>query len=662
MSSSPEMTEVAHDGSILAAVELVEAHASLALFAEGIAGEPVRIETLEGAGQGWPWTAPVDDPLVVRLPAVMDIFSTSAANRVAYRTQVLQQLNHRFLATAANNRREGHPLIESAADPSLTRELFALFENWRVATATTRQYPGAATGLDQAMASALDSSLDGRPTPILAVRVATLGLPAASVMAGVEVIDGWAVRLADPSATTDLSASAALAVVELIEQLARELEGDPDQANEPPRAELAMDEVSIDDEEPDENEEMGPPEGAAFGSTLPPVEAMLVDELDGAVIDGDLPLAESAKDEAQKNVRGPKPQRRSWAIEDIDTDGRSFLYDEWDYLAERYRAAWCRVVEERLVGDDHEFIAEVRRSHQDLRARIRRSFAQLRPQERLRMHKRLDGDDLDLDAVVAALVDRRSGRMPDENLHIRREPMARDVATAILVDLSSSTGSLIVEPEPVPLNEWGEIESDFVQYPSRGVGQHDVVVPVVDSRKVIDVAKEAVALMCDALGQLGDRHAVYGFSGTGRKNVQFVVAKQFDDRTSPSTWSALAGMKPMAYTRMGPAIRHAAAQLAVQESQTKILLVISDGYPQDIDYGDDRRDRSYGIEDTARALEEARAAGIAPFCVTIDPAGHDYLRTMCPDERYLVIDDVAALPDELAKLYLTLTKPSVTNW
>jgi len=166
--------------------------------------------------------------------------------------------------------------------------------------------------------------------------------------------------------------------------------------------------------------------------------------------------------------------------------------------------------------------------------------------------------------------------------------------------------------------------------------------------------------MCDALGQLGDRHGVFGFSGTGRKNVQFVVAKHFDDRTSPTTWSALAAMKPMAYTRMGPAIRHASAHLAAQESQTKILLVISDGYPQDVDYGDDRRDRDYGIQDTARALEEARAAGIDPFCVTIDPAGHDYLRTMCPDERYLVIDDVAALPDELAKLYLTLTKPRHT--
>jgi len=486
-----------------------------------------------------------------------------------------------------------------------------------------------------------------------AVRLATLGSSAASMMSGADLVDGWAATLLSPRATTDHSARAALAVVELVQALARKADEEAEKLSTAMPVDLAMDDVVLEDETPDGDEDVDLALGAALGSTMPPVEAMMVDELDGAVAEGELPIAE--KPESPK-ARGPKPQRRSLKIVDLESDGRSFVYDEWDYRTEHYRAAWCRVVEERLVGDDHQFILNVRRSHQELRARIRRNFAQLRPQERVRMHRRNDGEDLDLDAVVEAIVDRRSGRTPDENLHLRREPLARDVATAFLVDLSASTGSAAVEPEPLPLDEWGEFE--FVEYPSRGVGQVAAKPMPVDTRKVIDIAKESVALMCDAMGQLGDRHAVYGFSGTGRKNVQFVVAKRFEDRASPSTWSALAAMKPMAYTRMGPAIRHASALLAAQEAQTKLLLVISDGYPQDVDYGDDRRDREYGIQDTAQALEEARVAGVDPFCVTIDPAGHDYLRTMCPDERYLVIDDVAALPDELAKLYLTLTKPA----
>jgi nitric oxide reductase NorD protein len=147
---------------------------------------------------------------------------------------------------------------------------------------------------------------------------------------------------------------------------------------------------------------------------------------------------------------------------------------------------------------------------------------------------------------------------------------------------------------------------------------------------------------------------VYGFSGEGRDRVEFSVAKEFDDRTSPASWAALAAMQPRRYTRMGPAIRHAAAKLAAQPTRTKLLIVISDGYPQDIDYGPNRGDKEYGLQDTARALQDAAAMGIATFCVTIDPAGHDYLRRMCPDQSYLVIDDVPSLPRELAKLYGTL--------
>jgi nitric oxide reductase NorD protein len=161
--------------------------------------------------------------------------------------------------------------------------------------------------------------------------------------------------------------------------------------------------------------------------------------------------------------------------------------------------------------------------------------------------------------------------------------------------------------------------------------------------------------MSDALAGLGDAHAIYGFSGNGRHDVEFHVAKDFTDAVSPASWAAIAAIEPRGSTRMGAAIRHAAARLARQPAGRRLLMVVSDGYPQDVDYGPDRGDETYGIQDTARALQEAARAGLATFCVTIDPAGHDYLRAMCPDRQYMVIDDVEALPAALAKVYLGLT-------
>ncbi len=161
--------------------------------------------------------------------------------------------------------------------------------------------------------------------------------------------------------------------------------------------------------------------------------------------------------------------------------------------------------------------------------------------------------------------------------------------------------------------------------------------------------------MCEALQTLGDNYAIYGFSGDGRHNVEFHVAKDFPDKLKSRTWAALGAMQPRRSTRMGAAIRHAITKLAREPAGMKVLIIVSDGYPEDHDYGADRTDREYGIQDTARALQEAERAGIVDFCITIDPAGQDYLRRMCAASRYLIIDDVTALPRELSKVYRTLT-------
>jgi nitric oxide reductase activation protein len=228
------------------------------------------------------------------------------------------------------------------------------------------------------------------------------------------------------------------------------------------------------------------------------------------------------------------------------------------------------------------------------------------------------------------------------------------VAAAFLLDMSASTDIPVPDPAAAPAAGQPQPHDDD-PYLHSGLWPGADIEPATKRRRVIDVARESLALMCDALATLGDAWAIYGFSGEGRENVEFHVAKDFGDRLSSRTWAALAAMQPQRSTRMGPAIRHALEKLRRQAARMKVLIVVSDGYPQDSDYGPDRNDEEYGIQDTARALQQAERAGVQTFCITIDPAGHDYLRRMCSPNRYLVIDEVADLPGELSKVYRALT-------
>ena len=167
--------------------------------------------------------------------------------------------------------------------------------------------------------------------------------------------------------------------------------------------------------------------------------------------------------------------------------------------------------------------------------------------------------------------------------------------------------------------------------------------------------KEAAAILAAALERLGDSYGIYGFSGYGRDCVEFYVAKDLRQTLNARTLAAIAAMQPKRSTRMGPAIRHAARKLNESGNALKVLLIISDGFPQDCDYGPVRGDHEYGLHDTAKALAEARSKGIETFCVTVDRSGHDYLKRMCPDARYAVIEEVEDLPAALTKVYAALT-------
>jgi len=169
------------------------------------------------------------------------------------------------------------------------------------------------------------------------------------------------------------------------------------------------------------------------------------------------------------------------------------------------------------------------------------------------------------------------------------------------------------------------------------------------------VEKESIVLLMEALETIGDRYAIYGFSGYGRENVDFFVIKDIEEDFSDRVKKRVDRVAPLQATRMGPPIRHAIYKLDQHEARTKVLLLISDGRPQDHDYGRDRTEKEYAIHDTHMALLEARRKNIVPFCLTVDRGGHDYLKAMCGDLGYEVVDDIGSLPRRLPLLYRWLT-------
>jgi nitric oxide reductase NorD protein len=600
-------------------VEFETVQRPAAMFAEALLGRPVRLEVSEQqAASGRRRLANDGGELVVVLPPSVDAFDDRFLDRRIFRHAVLHQAAYELFGTRGF---DVDGFLARHADRPALEDTFTAIEEHRIDAVVRRRFPGAVDDVHRA-----------------ASLVPPLGAELASVMAAIERRDDlhrWTVddvaALAVALCPVGGESPSPLDVAEL---------GPPSSPEHPPPVEGS----GADDADGTlESLLLNPIAFAADVEDLPSVEA------EGVGVDGDLP-EESPRRGPSAGRRELESERRSGATKPTAAAGedRSFLYDEWDTHASRYLRSWCRVHERPLAGGDPGFISDVRRRHAALARQVRRQFALITAESWRRLRRERDGGELDLDEVVSSMVDRRRGIIDDEHLHIRQVRATREVAAAFLLDMSASTSSDAVAPPPPP----PRVESGEIEYPWLAWDEDRPVVP--PERTVLDLAKESLALMCDALQVIGDEHAIYGFSGAGRDNVEFYIAKELTEASSARTWARLAAMTSRQYTRMGPAIRHATTKLHGHAARTRFLVVVSDGYPQDQDYGPDRNDRAYGIADTAKALEEAERAGVSTFCVTVDPAGHDYLRDMCPDERYLVIDDVNALPGELTKLYRSL--------
>jgi hypothetical protein len=349
-----------------------------------------------------------------------------------------------------------------------------------------------------------------------------------------------------------------------------------------------------------------------------------------------------------------------------EQDATIYYYDEWDYTIQDYRAGWCRLLEREVSPDGRGFAARARASCGPLIPSVRRQFEKIRPEEYRKEKALLDGEEIDLDRTVEHLVDRRSGLPGTNRLYQQRRKVERDVCTVFLVDMSSSTG------EPVSATAGEEAEDGEALRDRSGgrtpAGRDDLGGVLAGMRtslaaggiaddgrnerkRIIDVEKEALILLAEALGALGDRYGIYGFSGSGRNQVDFYTIKECSQRHSSRIRDGIGAIEPKGSTRMGAALRHCRAKLARQDARRKLLFLLSDGFPQDLDYGYDRTSHEYGVRDTAQALAELEKDGTHTYCITVDRRGEDYLRKMCPESRYMVIRDILSLPEALLKLY-----------
>jgi nitric oxide reductase NorD protein len=342
------------------------------------------------------------------------------------------------------------------------------------------------------------------------------------------------------------------------------------------------------------------------------------DQMPPGTADGRTDDAEgSGSDSPTQTGLGEVPQLEESQTIEEDLGEQVFLYDEWDHKIEDYRPGWCTLTEHRQTRTQEGFVAATFHEFGGIVTQIRRNFQLMRPERLRKMRYQEDGDDLDTDGLVEYVVDRRARVASASRVYIKRDKKDRDVTTAFVVDMSSSTDRKI------------------------------------DGRKrIIDIEKEALLLMCEALEAIRDEYAIYGFSGSGREDAQFYVVKELGERYDDRVKGRIGGIYSRQKTRMGPALRHATRRLAAADSQVKLMILLTDGKPYD---SDTYQDNTYAQEDTKMALREARREKIHLFCVTVDKEGADYLPHMYSDTNFVIIDDVRTLPQKLPQLYRRLT-------
>ena len=658
-------------------IALADVESSLALFAEGIAGRYLHIRsnqefaanpklTLEESSSQnsdtlfLPESVATTHASTYRVLA-MEQIGLRECDTLSFRMETaveqIPSLLQRFQPDPNAGPRVGdyRLLFTSFSQPALAEDLFLLFEETRIQAHLQRAYPGLTKHLQAYHGYLLQSQV---PADLLEqAKRWRMGEPLMLSDSGLQRTLYEAIEEHRESAATVYDSVAALckhyeavlAHYELVESSYRETdESLVDWLNREQRVEEWEEELEDINEQLSQSMAMEIPTGQEE-------EAVYGDAGDGSQRQIDLDIKE-LKDERDTLKRRVDMERSAvaHALGKSQGDARSFRYDEWDYLNRTYLRAWCRVFEQPLGTDGEDDIAPLKAVIRAYQNTVQRQLEQIRPTGLERIRRVQDGDELDLNAVIEARQDIRAGQSADERVYSRKERVQRDVSAIFLVDLSASTDDPIHPPEP---RDWSNYEEDESDTRAGWYASFDEIEeePEEPGRKIIDLEREAMVVMAAALEALGDSYGIYGFSGYSKDNVELFIAKEPDDAFSHTTLKSIAAMAPKGSTRMGPAIRHATQKLMNTGSAMKVLMVISDGFPQDCDYGPVRGNHDYGVEDTAKALQESQQKGIETFCMTVDKSGHDYLKRMCPDERYMIIEEMEDLPSQLTKVYAALT-------
>ena len=319
------------------------------------------------------------------------------------------------------------------------------------------------------------------------------------------------------------------------------------------------------------------------------------------------------------------------ATEFFDDDGISFNqkegkepvaeprhYDEFDYHIQLNRPAWATVLEKRPKFGDLAVVDRIIDDNRKVTQRLKHLLDALQPQGVQRIRKLEEGDEVDINAAIRSLVDVRLGQQPDPRVMMRSIRKTRDIAVLVLLDLSESTNDTVAG-------------QDFT---------------------VLELTRSATVLLGEAIHKVGDAFAVHGFCSDGRHNVFYQRYKDFEQPWNDIPKARLAGMEGRFSTRMGAAIRHAGHHLAQVRAAKKLLIVVTDGEPADIDV----RDPQYLRFDAKKAVEDVARMGVMPFCLTLDPRADQYVARIFGQRNYLILDHVERLPERLPQLYAGLTK------
>lgn len=571
-----------------------EEHAPvLELYACGLAGRRLQLDVA---------AEPYTDTETLYLPPRITVFADTAANFNLYKVIIT-------LLWAQGRYGTFHSDVVATcatyADPDRASALLSHFETLRLENRIAAVLPGVARDLARLRGHATDP------------RCAALQDPAATVQSSLKLLADWYDAYELPALPHHI-ALREVAISTRAERLQRERSALaealaqmlPEQNSEQTPETAAEDRIEIHTKPAPGADGNFDVELRLDGMPMAPPEhvAQLLDSIlqDLGEIPDDYLHAAGSGTQTQDADDQPTGDDADMA----DDESGTHLYNEWDHKRRHYRKDWCVLRELDVAPVDNGFVEDTLSRYRPQVAQLKRTFEMLRDEDRL-LKRQATGDDIDFDALVAGYADLKSGMELPDRLLTRRHKAERDLAALFMVDMSGSTKGWINEAE-----------------------------------------RESLVMLCEALEVLGDRYAIYGFSGVTRKRCEIFRIKRFDEAYDHKVKQRIAGITPQDYTRMGAAIRHLTKLLNEVDARTRLLVTLSDGKPDD--YSDHYRGE-YGIEDTRQALIEAHHTGIKPFCITIDHEARDYLPHLYGPVNWTLVDNVERLPLKVADIYRRLT-------